>query len=116
MTDSEFQDYWLIRGEKITSYSTVEQRVLAGATAIEISAERQREAAEAKEKLAEQGAIANERMRQAAAQQAHERSPEGMREAAIRTAKRHPGGIVNTAIDTMDELDAFGPAMTNLLR
>ena len=44
-TSSQFQTYWIVDGIRCESYATMEQRVLVGATAIEISAESQAETA-----------------------------------------------------------------------
>ena len=60
--------------------------------------------------------IKDEEIRRGAAQREHERSPEGMRQTAIRTAAAKPGGIVSAGLNGFEDLDEFGPKKTNLLQ
>jgi hypothetical protein len=114
MTD-EFKTYWIIDGIKINSYDIMRKHVLAGATAIEVTAASQEVAENERKRRAREYAFKDAEIRRAAAQREHERSPEGMQEEAIRTASRNPGGIVSGGADPFWELDGFGPKKTNLL-
>jgi len=115
MTD-EFKTYWIIDAIKINSYDIMRQRVQAGATAIEVSAASQQVAANECKRKARENAVKDEEIRRAAAQREHERSPEGMRQAAIRTAATNPGGIVSAGVNIFEDLDKFGPKKTNFLQ
>jgi hypothetical protein len=115
MTES-FKTYWLIDGVKCEGYPTMRQRVLNGATAIEVSAESQQIAAEERKRRAKANAIKDEEIRRAAAEREHAASPEGQREAARRNALTNPGGRVTTTMNPLAELDAFLPRRTSLLR
>ena len=116
MSKQEFKTYWIIDGIKVNSYNIMRKRVLAGATAIEVTAASQEVAANERKRKARENAIKDAEIRRAAAQREHGRSPEGMREEAVRTAGRNPGGIVSGGSAPFDELDGFGPKKTNLLR
>ncbi len=116
MSESDFNTYWLVDGIKVNSYDIMRKRVLAGATAIEVTAASQEVAANERKRRARDNANKDAEIRRAAAQREHERSPEGMQEAAIRTASRNPGGIVSGGADQFGELESFGPKNTNLLR
>lgn len=112
----KYRTYWIVDGVKVASYQTMKRRVLKGTTAIEVSATRQQIADQNHKARAKANAIIDEEIRKAAAQRAHEQSPEGQQEAARRTAIENPGGIVSGGMSPLAELDAFGPAKTNLLR
>lgn len=116
MKTEKFKTYWIIDGIKVYSYNIMRKRVLAGAKAIEVTAASQEVAANERKRRARANAIKDAEIRRAAAQREHERSPEGMQEAAIRMASRNPGGIVSAGVDPFEELDDFGPKKTNLLR
>ena len=116
MSKEEFKTYWIVDDTKVNSYDIMRKHVLAGATAIEITASSQQVAANERKRRARENAIKDAEIRTAAAQRAHERSLEGMREEAVRTAGRNPGGIVSGGSAPFDELDGFGPKKTNLLR
>ena len=115
---NDFETYWLIHGVKHTGRHTVEQKVAAGAIAVEVSAARQQAEAQRRRQQAIQNAIADAKIREAALRREHENSAQGEREAAVRSAAENPGGIVTFCGPTggFEELDAFGPAKTNLLR
>ncbi len=107
----EYAPFWLIADEKITSFAEVERRVIAGAIAVEISAEMQKREADRQA----QALIAAERRQKRLAELEHKQSPEGKRQAALNFAAQHPGGMVSTDFRT-NELEAFGPDKTNVLR
>lgn len=114
--NSEFKTFWLVGGAKVTNYQTMQRRVMAGETAIEVSGERQQAAAEERKSIAKANAIKDAEISKAAAERAHERSPEGLQQAARLTALQNPGGIVSGGMNPMAELDQYSPASTNLLR
>jgi len=120
MTDStaNYKTYWLIRGKRVDSWPTVEQKVLAGAIAVEISAEQQRAEAAQKGHRDKQALAEDARIRGEAARIQYERSPEGRREEALRFAAAHPGGFVSgrAVNDCLSGLDAFSRQSTNLLK
>ncbi len=116
MRKEEFKTYWIVDDIKVNSYNIMRKRVLAGATAIEVTAASQEVAANERKRHARENAAKDAEIRRAAAQRAHERSPEGMRQAAIRTAATHPGGIVSAGVNIFEDLDAFGPKKTNCLQ
>jgi hypothetical protein len=106
---TEYQTFWLVNGVRIDAYHTMEQRVLAGAIAIEVSAESQQVEAEQRKQRARENAILDARIREAALARQHENSLHGQREAALRTAAANPGGIVSGAPSSnFAELDQFG--------
>ena len=113
---SRFQTYWIVNGVRCETFATMEQRVLAGAIAIEVSAESQQQAAEKRAEQAIANAIKDEKIRKAAVERQHANSAEGKRQAAIRTALANPGGIISGGLNPFAELEAFGPARTNLIR
>ena len=115
MTET-FTTYWLIDGEKITSFETMRRKVLAGQTAVEVSAERQQVAAMERERRATLQALHDEELNKIAVQREHDNSPEGKAEAARRSALENPGGIVSSGMSPLAELDAFLPDKTSLLR
>lgn len=115
-TATDFQTYWLIHGMKHTGRHTVEQKVAAGAIAIEISAKRQQAEAERRRQQAIQDAIADANIREAALRREHENSVQGAREAAVRLAAENPGGVITIGNDIFNELDQYGPARTNELK
>lgn len=112
----DFQTYWLIDGIRYNSEHTVTQKVLAGAIAIEISAEHQQAEAEARKAKARADAILDAKIKEAAAKREHEASAAGQREAALRFAAQNPGGYVSGGWNPLAELDEYGPEATNLLR
>ena len=113
---SDFKTYWLINGKKTTGFETMRRAVLAGETAIEVSAEHQQRASLETERRTRVEASRNEALQRVAAKREHDSSPEGQREAARRTALNNPGGIVSGSMSPLAELDAFLPHKTNLLR
>lgn len=117
-TASPYKTYWLINGKRYDSEHTMTQRVLAGATAIEVSADAQKAAAEQQEQLHKQALAEQDRTYRAAMQRQSENSPEGKREAAIRFAAQNPGGVVTlaSANDNFAELDSFSRDNTNVFK
>ena len=113
---TEFKTYWIVDGVKHTNFQIVEKLVQGDKIAIEVPAERQQAAADERKRRAKANAIRDAEIREAAEQRAHERSPEGQREAAIRTALENPGGVVTSGVGGCAELDAFLPNKTSLLR
>lgn len=113
----EFSTYWLVGNEKITSASEMRRLVLAGHTAIEVSAEQQR-AAVARQTLHENNfREAQERYAKIQQEEAFRHSPEGRRAEALRHAQQSPGGIVSTAPHPhIAELDSFMPDNTSVLK
>ena len=107
---TEYQIFWLVNGERIDSYHTMEQRVLAGDIAVEVSVESQKGEAERNELLHKWARIKRERFNRELIARQFENSPEGQRAAALRTAAENPGGIVTGAESNENfvELDAFG--------
>lgn len=116
MKTTEFKTYWLVNGIKVNSYDIMRKRVLAGANAVEVTAASQQVAANEQKRRARENAIKDAEIRKAAAQRVHERSPEGLRQEAIRTAARSPGGVVSGGVDLFEALEEFGRERTNLLR
>jgi len=116
MSIQKFETYWLIEGVKITNYQSMKRGIEGGATAIEISATQQHIEADRRKRLARANWIEDEKIRKAAAQRAHDQSPEGQLEAARRTALQNPGGIVSGGTSPLAELDTYSPANTNLLK
>lgn len=113
---TEFKTYWIVDGVKHTNFQIVKKLVQGDKIAIEISAESQQAAENERKRRAKANAIRDAEIREAAEQRAHEQSPEGQREAAIRTALENPGGIVSSGDNPLAELDAFGPAKTSVFR
>lgn len=116
MKEPKFKTFWLVDGLKINSYEIMRKRVLSGAIAIEVTAESQKLAADERKRQIRESAAKDAEIRRAAAQRAHERSPDGMREATIRTASRNPGGIVTGGADPFVDLEQFSPRKTNFLK
>ena len=116
MTASKYKTYWIVNGERLGDFNTVEQRVLAGSVAVEVSAERQRRQAELLERREKQMAIEAEERQRRLDQQEHQNSPEGQREAALRTAMENPGGIVTTGVSPLVELDKYSAERTNIFK
>ena len=116
MSKQKFETYWIVDGIRVNSYHTMKKMVEAGKTGIEISATKQQIEADNRKQQARQIAIEDARIADAAMQREHENSPQGQREAALRTASQHPGGIVSGGLNPFAELEVFGPARTNLLR
>lgn len=113
---TKFKTFWLINGKKTAGFETMRRAVSAGATAIEVSAERQQAAFDERERRAALQAVRDEELRKIAAQREHDSSPEGKQEAARRTALSNPGGIVSGGMNPLAELDEFLPHKTSLLR
>ena len=111
-----FSDYWIVDGVKVNSFDMMRRLVLKGAMAIEVSAEQQEAAFNERRRKARENAALDEKIRQAAAQRAHEQSIAGKQEQARRTAAEHPGGLVSGVSSPFEELDQFSPARTNELR
>lgn len=108
---SVYQTYWLVNGERIDDYFVMEQRVLAtDAVAIEVSAERQQAEAERNQLLRRWASVERERLNRELMARQFEKSPEGQRAEALRTAAQHPGGIVSDGASNTNfaDLDAFG--------
>ena len=116
MSKQKFETYWIVDGIRVNSYHTMKKMVEAGKTGIEISATKQQIEADNRKQQARQNAIEDARIRETAMQREHENSPQGQREAALRTAAANPGGIVSGGIYPFAELEVFGPDKTNILR
>ena len=116
MSELKFETYWVVDGIRVNSYHSMKKMVEGGKTGIEISATKQQIEADNRKQQARQNAIEDARIREAAMQRAHEKSPQGQREAALRTAAANPGGIVSGGINPFAELEAFGPDKTNRFR
>ena len=115
MTD--FKPFWTVNGQRYDDFGEVERLVLAGAVAIETSAERQRERYERQQLLNKWVAKRRELAERFTAEQQHRQSPEGRRELAVRNAQQHPGGIVSGAGNPVfDELDQYGPDASNVFK
>lgn len=113
----EFKPYWIIGSERLDDYETMRQRVLSGALAIEVGPERQRQEAELLERREKQAAIEAEERQRRLDQQEHQNSPVGQREAAVRFAQQHLGGIVSMAPSKdFAVLDEYAPPRTNELK
>jgi|GEM_PF-5156906 len=108
---SQYSTYWIIGNERVSDVKVVERRVVDGEVAIEVSSEMQQKAAERRQRLLDYEAGAAELR----AAEAHRRSPEGTREAALHDAAQHPGGRVSIVSDGCAELDAYRPVRTSLL-
>jgi len=117
-TASAYKTFWMINGKRIDSEHTMTQKVLAGAIAVEVSAERQQAEAEQRERQQRAAVAGQDRLYKAAMQLQYENSPEGQRAAAMRSAAENPGGIVTFAESNKNfsDLDAFGRDKTNLLQ
>ena len=111
-----FKTYYLVDGIKVGSHRTMQKFVLAGGTAIEVSAKSQQVAADKRKAKARADAVLDEKIRRAAAEREHATSAEGQQQAAIRTALANPGGIVSGGPNPFAELEAFLPHKTSLLR
>ena len=112
----QYETFWLIDGQRYDSEHAVEQKVMDGAIAIEVSALQQQMAAERRQIIKQLEAAVAEKLQREAARREHEQSPEGKAQAARRTALENPGGIVSGGISPLAELDEYSPTKTNLLR
>jgi len=112
---SEFQTYYIVDGVRVNSYATMKKMIEGGKTAIEVSATQQQIEAQDRAEKARANAALDEKIRRAAEQRAHEQSPEGMQEAARRTALENPGGIVSGGEDPHAELEEYLPHRTSLI-
>ena len=110
---SEYRTYYLVDGVRM-SYETMRKLVGRGKTGVEVSAVQQQVAFEERIRRARENAILDAEIRRAAARRAHEQSPEGMRQAASRTATQNPGGIVSGVPNpVLEELNLYSPEATN---
>lgn len=108
----KYQTYWLFAAEKVTDFTEVERRVLAGENAIEVTHAMQERAEWRRQQVLK---AAQERQK-ALAEMQFRRSLEGRRQAALQRAAESGGAIVSTHIPDLHELERYGPSNTNPLR
>jgi hypothetical protein len=101
----QYRDRYIVRDIVYYDLAEVERLVEAGAVALFLSAEDQREADEIAAARARQAAQEAAKLRDVAMGMAHEHSPQGQREAAMRDAMR--GSRVTPAAQnfSIEELD-----------